>query len=286
MARGVAVFTAALLAFAAGCGGANNTARTNETYEVPVGPPVELTVEQPFYIPGEQMSWELSLRDIVGGEAMMAIGNPGAIDGKRVIIVRSQVRTTGVARLWKDVRDDVTSWIDLASGDPVKHTASLKFGDKRSEVSTQFLDGGYEIDYHRLGRNRYTKRQAMPGGASAHDGHSILGLLRAWEPEEGSRAYFYVLSGRRLWRNNVVFVGREAIKTSLGTTPALKIEGIATRLTSQLRPDRRKKPRTYTVWISDDANRVPLLTTAKTEYGQVKVELVRYHRPDVRVVRN
>jgi hypothetical protein len=54
---------------------------------------------------------------------------------------------------------------------------------------------------------------------------------------------------------------------------------VATRLNGRLSVDRRKEPRSYTLWISDDANRVPLRLTARTEYGNVRAELVDYERP-------
>lgn len=285
MVRLLVVSSAALLAFASwsGCGGANSTGRDSVAYEVPAGPPVELAVDRPFYVAGETFEWSVSLRGIVGGEASMAMGDPGSMGGKPVIIVTSQVRSAGALALIKDVRDNVTSWIDLGSGLPLRHRAELKFGDKESRISTEFEDEGYRLDYERVGRTRYQRFHRL-AGAVAHDGHSIIGVLRAWEPDDGARAYFYVLSGRRLWRNDVVFVGREVIDTMHGATPTVRIDGIGTRLTAGMSPDTRKKPRSYTVWITDDANRVPIKVTAHTEYGDVNVDLTRYERPERRVV--
>ena len=34
--------------------------------------------------------------------------------------------------------------------------------------------------------------------------------------------------------------------------------------------------RHYSIWVSDDADRVPLLLVAKTDYGDVKMEIIDY----------
>lgn len=272
------------MASSAGCGGANQPGTGGQVYEViPAGPPTVLAAGQSFYIPGEQMSWEISLHGILGGEAALATGMPGTIDGRNVIVVRSQVRSAGMVDLIRKVNDDVTTWVDLNSGRPIRHVASLQFGDRQSNVEALFSDDGYVLDYQRLGHASYKRAQDVPNAAT-HDGHSIIGALRAWTPEVGQHAYFYVVSGRTLWLNDVGLTARETIKTRMGTHPALRIEGVASRVTGTLEIDRRKKPRTYTVWIADDASRVPLLVEAHTEYGDVRVELVHYERPDRHIV--
>ena len=40
-----------------------------------------------------------------------------------------------------------------------------------------------------------------------------------------------------------------------------------------------KPARTFTVWLSDDGDRVPLKVTAMTELGEVSMDLTEYNRP-------
>jgi len=45
-------------------------------------------------------------------------------------------------------------------------------------------------------------------------------------------------------------------------------------------PQKSNKPaRSFRVWLSDDADRVPLKVTAKTELGDVVMDLTEYNRP-------
>ena len=70
----------------------------------------------------------------------------------------------------------------------------------------------------------------------------------------------------------------------LAQSVKLRIDGLATRVNSRLGYDIGKKPRTYTVWVSDDADRVPLKVVARTELGNLEVELVHYERPSRRLI--
>ena len=79
-------------------------------------------------------------------------------------------------------------------------------------------------------------------------------------------------------RVEIVFAGSDTIKTSLGHNAAIRIEGTATRLTRALSPHHTRAPRKFTLWMSDDAYRLPLRVEARTEYGPVEVELVAYER--------
>ncbi len=285
MLRVSAVSTAALLALVASTAGCGSTAPA--LVDVPTAepassrPPVALTVDATFFIPGEQMTWALSLRGIFGGEAVMAMGEPGYIDGRHVLLVRSQTATAGVVKLIKEVRDDITTWIDIDSSLPIRISGDLKFGARETRVATEFTATGYTTEYQRLDRDKKPRKrsQVVPTGLT-HDTHSLIGVMRAWNPEVGTRAYFYTVAGRRLWHNSISFTGRETKRTRMGLFPTMRFDGVATRVTRRLVPDQRKKPRSYTVWFSDDAKRMPLLLVARTEYGDVSVELTDYHRPE------
>lgn len=255
-----------------------------EETEAASGPPRPLVVEETFFLPGERMTFELSLRGVVGGEATVAVGDPGVVDGEKILIIRSRTESTGVAAVIKEIRDEVTSWIELDSGLPVYHHADVKFGSKQAIIETYFNDGdpgSFNLHYERKGKGRRRVHQKMPSGQAAFNSHAILGAIRAWDGEPGSLCYFYVLASKRIWQNTLRMTGREKIKTELGRREAIRVDGVARRLRRSLKEDPRKDPREYTFWISDDEDRLPLLVVAKTEYGQVRAELIAYERPDL-----
>lgn len=260
---------------ALGCGAGSTS--TIESAVVPSGPPTAFEVDRTLVIPGEVLRFELSLRGIIGGEAIIVTGPPSEVDGREVFAVRSRSESAGVARLFKAVADDVVTWVEVDGGRPIKLRADTKFGEKEALIQSTFnrgKPGAFKIHYQRKGRPLRSYHQLMPIGASAFDGHSILAALRSWDSKVGSRSFFYVLAGKLLWHNTVEVREVARITTKLGRFQARRLEGVAWRLDRQLRRVRHRKQREYTMWVTDDERRLPILVTARTEYGQVKVELV------------
>jgi hypothetical protein len=91
---------------------------------------------------------------------------------------------------------------------------------------------------------------------------------------------FHTLGGLRVWRTDVRVEAREEIDGALGKRQALRITGVSRRMAGS-RPDRRHKPRTFTLWLSEDAERIPLRIVANTEYGDIQVTASSYEAPVV-----
>jgi hypothetical protein len=280
----LAVASIALIAcLGAGCGASGSPQQKHGHGVGESGPPVKLAVAEPFYLPGEQFHWEISLRGFSGARAVMAVGQPGTAGDRSVVILRSRVQSTGMAAVVKHVRDDVTSWVALDGGEPIFHRADVQFGSREAAIETRFGPGPFRIDVSRLDREPRTYTQAIPPGHTAHDIHSLLGTLRAWRAEVGTDAYAYVLSGRHIWHITTTYAGPESIRTQLGEFEAVRIDGVAWRLDQDLRVDRDRDPRLVTLWLADDGTRIPLRVEAATEHGTVLVELVDYDRPAARI---
>ena len=280
------VWSAAAAFFMAACGASGTASRTLDETPAPVGPPTALPITGGVFIPGEAMRFELSLRGVVGGEASVGVGDPGVVDGRRTIIVRSRVESAGVVAMFKEVKDEITTSVDLDTGLPVRLQGHVKFGKRESTIDAQFrlpaatTPGGYDLTIHRVGSAKPREvHMTMPGQQAAFDAHTVIGAMRGWRAEDGQYAYFYVLVGRHLWQNTVRMTGRERLRTKLGRFDAVRIEGVARRMTKALKEDKKKPPRSYTMWLSDDDARLPLRVEAKTEYGTVEAVLVDYQAP-------
>jgi hypothetical protein len=103
-----------------------------------------------------------------------------------------------------------------------------------------------------------------------------MAAMRIWEGERDAQRRLFIVGGRRLWRTDVTWVGRETIGTELGNVNAIRLDGVSVRVDHKLRVHRTAKPRTFSVWMSDDADRVPLRVTAMTELGEVEILLTGY----------
>lgn len=245
---------------------------------------VRLQPAQPLYVAGETMSFELSYGGILTGRAVMAVGQPGQIDGRPILIVRSLFETAGAAKLLSVFRDNIDTHIDWNTGAPVEHRARAESAKRRVHAFTRFQGPRTLIEYQHEGKRKLELEVTLPEGEVMHDMHSFLGALRAWEPVTGSVVYFYSVSGRRVWRTELELRGSQTVRTAMGLRSALHFEGFSRRLHHRtLDPDPAKEPRGMSLWLSDDAHRMPLRVVAHTEYGKFQAELVSYQSPDQHV---
>jgi len=233
----------------------------------------QMHVQRSFWIPGEQMRWELSLRGIVGAETVLAVGTPGTFDGRETVIVRSRTESVGVVNAVVDVSADAETWIDLDSALPVLRTTSERVGKRRRHARSRFSAGVLHRTVQRGSGREYSYERKLPEGVALHDLHSMIGILRAWDPKAGSHAYLHSIEDGQVRRHLVRFTRRELVKTAMGRTPALRLDVLVGRGAG----GGSGKP--YAIWISDDARRLPLLVVVPTRVGTMRVELVSYQAP-------
>jgi hypothetical protein len=103
---------------------------------------------------------------------------------------------------------------------------------------------------------------------------TLLMQLRSWE-KPGKRTVEAVRS-RYIWRTEIRLAGRETVKTELGNLPAVRFEAESRRINRDGSYDKSSEPRKIMIWISDDADRVPIQMIAPTDYGQVKMSIAEY----------
>lgn len=148
---------------------------------------------------------------------------------------------------------------------------TFRDGDIVRHYQVDYRSGAYAYVYDNGGVERRTGVNDVPEGAEPHDMHSALLLLRAWRPRLDERAHFYVVLGRRPWRVDVTSRGPEMIK--LGEQPRLtyRIDGVAGRLDP---PGAESVPaKRFSLWLSEEADRVPLQMVADASFGQVTMTL-------------
>lgn len=270
----------ALLGFALGCGIVSAKRGADGSGSKPAP---RLEVPDLFFLPGEVFQWEVSFRGVTAGRAVMAVGEPGREGERDVLILRSRVESAGVAAALSHVRDEITTWIGLDAGAPVLHHADIRSADPEAMVQTEFGEGPFEIDVSRVGRSPRTYRQELPENYYAHDIHSLLGALRAWQADPGDEGFAYLLSGRRIYHFTATYGEVESLSTKFGPVEAVRIDAIAWRLQSDLEVDPDRSPRELRLWLARDGTRAPVRIEADTEHGTVNIELVGHDRPDARI---
>jgi hypothetical protein len=172
-----------------------------------------------------------------------------------------------------------TSWIDVETGRPRRwsveeSTAEGSVRERTDARLDQRIEDVVPVQVW-LGDNQVDEPQkvSMP---DVWDYNAYLVALRAWEAPKGSTVATEVFRSRYLWNVTMTIAGAEKLVTELGELPALRFEGRAFRVTRDGRRSTDAQERTFEIWISNDSGRVPLLTKARTDYGDIELAIVDY----------
>lgn len=228
--------------------------------------------------PGESMAFEVHLAGMLAGEAQLAVGQIGETDGHRAVVVKSRAATAGAAALIKHIVDEATTVIDMDSGRPLSLETMIEHGNKKITSSATFVGSIAHVTYFRTGDKASKTTKLDFGKVTVHDAHSAMAQLRSWKGTRGATRTVYVVGGRRLWRVDVTYAGETTIGSALGNRRAVKYTGKSYRSRGDLSIEANKPGRTFSVWLSDDADRVPLKVVASTELGDIVMDLTEYNR--------
>jgi hypothetical protein len=146
---------------------------------------------------------------------------------------------------------------------------NFREGDILRHYRVEYQPGRFDYSYDNGGEATRTGQGSVPEGASPQDLHSAVVLLRAWRPRLGERAHFYVVAGRRLWRVDVTSVGPQVIETQGAARLTYRIDGEGIRLWEESDTSRRQ----FSLWLSDDPDRVPVRMQADSKLGAVTMTL-------------
>jgi hypothetical protein len=224
------------------------------------------------------MSYEVRLGGLLAGEADLVVGEVGLLDGHRAVVVKSRAATAGAAALIKTIVDEATTLIDLDTGRPIKLDTLVVQDGKTTTAQATFTGSIANVTYNRDDDPKAHTYRIDFGKVTVHDTHSAMAQLRGWKAAPGTRTSVFVVGGRRMWRVDVKMMGIETIGSTLGNRRAVHLEGASYRARPNFAVESKEPARTFDVWLSDDADRVPLKMTARTELGDVTMELTDYAR--------
>lgn len=269
---------AASIAVVIACGSAATTSPTQ-----PKAPPIasdRFQIGPPLVTPGEHMSYRLQLQGMQLATYDFAIGEITVVNGKKAIIVQSHAKATGLAQMVARVDDFFTSWIDVETGRPLRWTTdeyATKGSDKERTDARFFerTDNSVPIDFHLNDEPAKSEPQTV-SLADVWDYNAYLVALRTWDAPPGSTITSEVLRSRFMWHVEMKVKGKTMLKTALGELPAIQLDAHTYKVDRHDHKATDSEERDFSVWISDDDGRVPLQTVAKTDYGDVKLEITDY----------
>jgi Protein of unknown function (DUF3108) len=244
--------------------------------------PVRLSPRSPLARPGEKMSYRVSIEGVELAELSVEVSGDA-----ETLTVQSGLRTTGVAALFKDIHLQFSSILDARTGRPLRYFSQERPGRgarvlRDSDARIAERVGDLVPVQVRSGEGEegvITREQQLVRG-EVWDLNSLMLALRQFEGALGARLDLDVFRTSGLWRTQLTQTKREPRTTPLGRIPTIRFDGVTHGLRRDGTPSADPE-RKVSLWISDDADRVLVLLTGVTEYGDLRMELIAYASTDL-----
>jgi len=267
------VWVALVLAACGSKGAKRATPKGEPVTTLPIGPPLAT--------PGERMSYRLTLKGVELGTFLIAVGDVGELAGVQTVLVQAQAKSSGLASLVADIDDRFTSWIDIKTGRPrrfeVFEHADRKSKDKDHVVVDFAARTATGIPIHYALNDEPLKTLVQPvTQKDVWDYNAFLVAIRAWEGEKGSTATLEVFRSRYVWRMVITLGGKGTLVTELGELPVLRFDAVTSKIDRNGQRWAGQEDRKFTLWISDDNDRVPLKLDATSDLGSISMDIVDY----------
>ena len=219
-------------------------------------------IREPVFQVGEQLSYKLRYGFITAAEANIRVEpSDTKFDNKSVYHLVAEGRTAGSFNVFYKVRNRYDSYVDRVDLSPYLYTESIREANYRRSDRARFYQ-----DQKRIVSNNGTFR----GDGQTFDVVSAYYFARNLDISSlriGSKFSMDYFLHDGVSKLEVQYVGKEQVRTALGTFNCLKFS-------PSIQPGRifRRDSKLY-LWITDDANRIPVKAQVEILVGSVTLEL-------------
>lgn len=214
---------------------------------------------------GESLTYRLHYGFVDAGRAVLEVK-----DEDKKFINRSSYHVVGLGSSigafdwFFKVRDRYESYIDRDALVPYLFIRNVD-------------EGGYKIKQTYV--YNHHKKEVITEGKKYKVPHGVQDMISAFyyarnldfsDAKEGQIYSIPSFVDEEIWNLKIKFVGRENLKTDLGTFRCLKFRPIIQKGRVF------KKEEDLNVWISDDGNHIPVRAQAEILVGSIKMDLLEY----------
>ena len=224
--------------------------------------PLSISAASALTVP-ERLVYDVSWSGLTAATAVHEVTAKG--DELHIL---STTRSFGLMKTLFPVDDRAESVLTRGSGDrfgtPKYYHQRTREGSYRALREARFYPQALKV-----ATKDFLKKTETTHSISSNTFDSLSGIyyIRSLELVPGQSVYVDIYDCRRLWKTEVKVLRREEITTALGTfntlvvQPLLKAEGFSARSGEM------------TLWLTDDALRIPVLMTTKVKLGKITATL-------------
>lgn len=190
--------------------------------------------------------------------------DPAEINGRKAYHITVDGKSANIFNVFFKVRDKFESYIDEEALIPHKFIRYTR-------------EGGYKKDdtvyFDHQAKKATSMRKVKDITTNVQDIVSAFFYVRSWDfdtAEVGDKYYLDFFLDDSLYHGEILFQGREVIKTDFGKVSCLKFKPRVA--VGEVFAD----PYPMEMWVTDDKNKVPVLMKSAVFIGSVKIELIEY----------
>lgn len=214
----------------------------------------------------EDLVFDVYWKFVKVGQGTLEITGIEEINGRTAYHIYSQAKSAPFFDTFFKVRDTNQSWVDTES------LCSLRFATNISEGGwKKFEQLDFDHENQKYARNDDGTMKYGDTVRWVQDVLSSLYLMRNLDLEVGKEYVFDAHSGDDTWPLKTKVLGKETVKVEAGTFDCLVLE-------PSIRGDAGifKAQGKLKVWVTDDANKMPVKMKSKIPVGSISAELSTY----------
>lgn len=258
--KSIGLATAALVGIFILTGAAEHTTSA----KAPAASPLR-TVTNNAFTYGEKLTFAVKYKFVTAGFATMSIGaTPATVSDRPCYDIQFKVRTTNSFDKIFQVRDLYRTWVDVDGIFPWKFQQQVREGDYSKDFSAN-------IDQKaNLARTTQGSFKVSP---YVQDILSAFYYVRAYDIGSMKTGQSFLLKnfyGKEAHDLRVKILGKETISTEAGKFKCIKVEPMVKE------GGLFKSEGNIIIWMTDDANKIPVKVSTKVAIGSIDSELVKY----------
>ena len=236
--------------------------------------PEAVPAYQPKYLPfeaGERALYRATWNGMFSVASAEIHTTPKVVDGKKVIQVRVDAKTSGALDLIWKMRDTISSTFDAVALTPAHFVFSQRENAKVIDTEAKFDNRTKRWVVNRQQVGKLTKNYQFESNNTL-DPITAVYLARSTEYKVGDKLYFKVFGGRYQYLLELFVEKKEPVELESGKT--VEAYRIVPRIQNITKRGYAGRVNEAIIWISADERRVPIKMSSKVIFGTVHLELI------------
>ena len=227
--------------------------------------------------PGEELSYDITAAGLYIGKVDIKIGQPGVIEGRKVLPLFGRARTASFASAFEKFVGRTMSVVDFETFRPLKLRVESEYGKDIRRESVRFDQKKHSLKTDYRYKKRKRSRNYRNREATLTDLLTTVHYARILDIPENATACQEIYLDRRLWRMDAKMRGIEKVDTVVGQRSVIALEVHLKRLPHRDFDPKRPRPWLKGVfYYSNDNDRTLLAFDLENRLAKGRGELTRW----------